>query len=311
MTSPTKIVHVTGYQHRGYALSLSESGRPIELHHSQGWFLKRQIPGCDYQDAAGCYPLFACQHWEQLHRDLDNLGEDLVSISMVTDPFGIYDAAFLHRCFGDVVFAFKQHFVIDLRHSIDTFVSKHHRRNAGKALRQVTVEQCAHPSESLDDWVILYASLVKRHRIQGMAAFSRASFARQLQVPGMVVFRAIHDGVTVGMLLWYVQGEVAYYHLGATNELGYSLCAPFALFARAIEQFAEDDLVWLNLGASGGVNSRGTDGLARFKQGWSNCTRTAYFCGRILNRRRYLQIVQSKNISTTKYFPAYRLGEFQ
>ena len=39
-------------------------------------------------------------------------------------------------------------------------------------------------------------------------------------------------------------------------------------------------------------------------------TRTAYFCGRIFDRRLYQEIVKSAGIVDTDYFPAYRLGEF-
>jgi len=144
-----------------------------------------------------------------------------------------------------------------------------------------------------------------------MAAFSDSSFAKQFAVPGIVVFRALRNSATVGMLLWFVQDDRAYYHLAAYSEQGYELGASFALFNDSIRHFTRLGLRWLSLGAGAGVDSDGTSGLKRFKEGWSNSSRIAYFCGRIFDRRKYHEIVTSRNVPDTKYFPAYRLGEFQ
>lgn len=301
----------TGYLHRSYAESLSEFGSPRLLPRSGGWILERKIPGHSELDAVGCYPLFACGDWSQLRSDLESLGQELVSVALVADPFGEYDETYLRGCFGDVVTLFKQHFVVDLSRLPDTFISEHHRRNARKALREVSVEECATPSDFIEDWVRLYEVLVQRRQVRGIAAFSKASFAGQLAVPGSVMLRAVHDGVSVGMLLWYVQGDVAYYHLGAYSERGYELRASFALFSYAMERFASSGLRWLNLGAGAGTFEDAKSGLSRFKEGWATGSRPAYFCGRIFDQEKYDRIVRSENILPTSYFPAYRSGEFR
>jgi hypothetical protein len=301
---------VTGYLHPRYAQSLAEFGIPLELPRCGGWILQRRIPGFPYYDAMGCYPLFACREWSQLFADLEEIGGELVSLSVVTDPFGEYSAAYLRRCFRDAVKPFKKHYTVDLRCSMSSYVSRHHRRYARKALRHVHVERCQDPMQFVEEWANLYAALIKRHDIQGIPAFSQASLAKQLTVPGIVVFRVVHRDTTVGMALWYAQGEVGYYHLGAYNEAGYELRASFALFWCAIEYFATEGLRWLNLGAGAGVEATYTDGLTRFKRGWSTGTRTAYLCGRIFDRTRYSGISNTRNVSVTRYFPAYREGEF-
>lgn len=231
-------------------------------------------------------------------------------MSLVADPFGEYDLAYLKDSFRDLVTPFKEHFVVDLGRPLDSFVHAHHRRNTRKALRDVQVEVCADPAASLDDWIGLYQVLIERHRISGIGAFSRESFARQLVVPGIVVLSAVHNGTTVGMLLWYVQNDIAYYHLGAYSEQGYDLRASYALFSYAIEYFAGRGLSWLDLGGGAGSRAGAASGLSRFKEGWSTGVRTAYFCGRIFDRERYKAITEANGIPVTKYFPAYRLGEF-
>ncbi len=303
---------LSGYMHPAYAAALQEFGTPLELPRSQGWVLQRSISGFPYRDAMGCYPLFSCLDWSLLKADLQELEAtaDLVSIAVVADPFGNSNPDLLRDCFPDVVTPFKEHFVVDLSQPVDTFVHSHHRRNARKALQNLNVEHCRDPLALVDEWTELYGGLVERHDITGLTAFSRESFARQLAVPGLVAFRALSDDATAGMLLWYVQGGVAYYHLGAYSERGYDLRASFALFSQAIDYFASQGLQWLNLGGAAGAGTGQKSGLSRFKEGWSTGTRTAYFCGRILDPVKYDEMVRAAKVGPTKYFPAYRLGEF-
>jgi hypothetical protein len=301
---------VTGYLHSGYAESLSEFGLPRQLLRSRGWILQRPIPASDFQDAMGCYPIFSCVDWIGLADDLADLKSELVSAVIVTDPFGDFDVEYLSQCFHDVVIPFKQHFVTDLSRAPETFLDPHHRRNIRKALRSVEIQHCESPSSYLDDWMALYGTLVMRHGITGMAAFSRASFAMQFSVPGMVALRAARGVETVGMLLWFLQGNRAYYHLGAYSPEGYDVRASFALFSYSIEYFAKLGIEWLSLGAGAGAAKVGDSGLDRFKQGWSTGTRIAYLCGRIFDRERYQELTRARSDPPTNYFPAYRAGEF-
>ena len=298
-----------GYLHPLYPQSLIEFGEPVELPASEGWILKRPIPGTSLFDGMGCYPIFVCKRWSNLESDFDQIGGQLVSLSMVTDPFGNYTHEELLRYFKDIANPYKEHFVVDLQQNPKEFVAAHHQRNARKSMKSVKVEICPEPNQFLDEWCTLYDNLIERHNITGITKFSRESFAKQLNVPGIIAFRAIVDDITVGMLLWYKQGDIGYYHLGAYSSVGYQLNASFALFWTLIEHFADSGYKWLNLGAGAGLRSDGQDGLTRFKRGWSTSTRTAYFCGRIFDPQKYEEIMRTKNISTTKFFPAYRFGE--
>lgn len=301
---------LSGYHHPAYAQSLAEFGAPRLLPRSRGWILERAVEGSLARDAMGCYPIFVCLDWSKLHEDLNDLTGGLICLSLVADPFGEYDSAYLSQCFPDVMAKFKDHFIVDLTKSPETFIDSHHRRNARTALRQVEATPCDNPIDFLDDWSKLYGELIERHQVSGIAAFSRSSFAMQLQVPGIVAFRAHSNGETVGMLLWYAQENRAYYHLGAYSRRGYDLRASFALFRYSLDYFAQQGFSWLNLGAGAGSGSKAESGLTRFKRGWSTGTRPAYFCGRIFNKRQYAQIVEARRLPPTNYFPAYRVGEF-
>ena len=298
-----------GYTHSRYAETFAEFGRPRELRHAGGWILERSIPGATSTDAMGCYPIFSCRNWGGLSRDIENL-EGLVSLSLVTDPFGKYDAPLLQRCFPDLTVPFKNHYATDLTRNPDDFLSQHHKRNIKKGLATVIVEECETPTKYGAEWLELYAHLTRRHSITGIAAFSPQSLLRQLDVPGLVMFRAMLSREIVGIVLWFIQNDIAYYHLAAYSESGYESRSSYAIFWMALQIFAGRGIRWLSLGSAAGLCDNQTSGLARFKQGWSTTTRTAYLCGRILNRSAYQQLVRDRGIPGGSYFPLYRLGEF-
>lgn len=307
----THMPHLAGYQHAAYAQALAEFGHPLPLPRAGGWLLQRKIPASPLKDAVGCYPLLACLDWTELGADLDALAQQsaLVSVTAVTDPFGNYEPADLQRAFRDLARSFKEHFVVDLAQAWPRCVSAHHRRNAHRALSQLKVEACAPdnvPDNGLDEWTELYGYLMQRHEITGIAAFSRASFARQLQVPGLHVFRARCGTETVGMIWWLRSGERAYYHLAAYAPRGYELKASFALFWESGQFFAAQGVRWLVLGAGAGIQADAEDGLTRFKRGWASETRTAYLCGRIFNHAAYAALTRTAGVTATDYFPAYR-----
>ena len=300
----------SGYAHPAYVASLAEWGAARLLPRSGGWLLERPIAGQPLRDAMGPYPLFACRDWTALGDDLESIGRSLVSVALVADPFGPPDAEVLRRCFDRVV-ALKQHFVVDLGLPPGSGVDRHHRRSARLALREVRVDRVEDPPGFAPEWWELYQRLIDRHAIRGLPAFSRAALTLQLGVPGITVLRARREGETVGATLWYRQGDVIYYHLGAYTDAGYQTRASFALFWTALEWFTAAGARWLDLGgAAGAGRPADDDGLARFKRGWSTVERTAYFCGRVFDAEAYQRLTGGRDPSGAPYFPAYRAGEF-
>ena len=297
----------TGYAHPGYAASLSEFGTPRHLPRCDGWIIERQIPSTPYRDAIGTYPLFSCRDWSQLEYDLKDLGTELVSLMLVPAPLDRYDRELLDRCF-DRVINFKCHYVADLSQPVENFVKKSHRDTVGRARKKVTVHLCPQPGERLEQWIELFSVLVRRHKITGIRAFSREVFAKQLCVPGMMMFEACVDEEPVGLDLWYVQEDVAYAHLVAFNDLGYRCRASYAT-KWFILQYLAGKVRWADLGGGAGMNSEGTDGLSVYKDGWARGTVPAYICCRIFNRPLYGELAAVFGAGNTTYFPAYRKGE--
>jgi hypothetical protein len=260
----------------------------------------------------GCYPLFVCRDWTGLHKDLEQIDSELVSLALVTDPFSGVTSDYLEQYF-DIVRPFKKHFVANLSYPLDNFIDTTHCSHyyyAQRTLEQMEVRICLEPIQYLNEWVRLYDNLINRHNIKGMVAFSPKSFETQLKLPGTVLAIGLHKGEIVGAGIVLIQGQSAYYHLAAYSSIGYKIRASYGLFWKVFCYLQEQGVRFLDIGGTAGIEYDPNDGLARFKKGWSNETRMVYFCGRIFNHDRYAEIVKAKSISNTDYFPAYRQGEF-
>lgn len=295
-----------GYASRAYAESLSEFGELIHLPRCGGYLLKRGIPGTSDYDAMGSYPLFFCADWSQLSTDLAELPKELVSVALVADPFGDYSVELLESAF-DVVNPYKTHYIVDLEHPVEEIGTRHHRKQARLALKDIQVEVCKDPAGFSDGWNELYRTLAKRHDIHGIRAFSKTAFEQQLNTPGIVVHQAFHQGERVGAQLFFQQGDVVHCHLGAVSDKGYETGAFYAMDRFSFEYFSGRARK-LDLGGGTGLSSDGDDGLSLYKKGWASETHPVCFCGRIANRSRYEALAPSLN--TSSYFPAYREGEF-
>jgi hypothetical protein len=305
----------TGYQHPDYAASLAEFGTPVWLPRSGAWILRRAIPQSSHHDLMGPYPLLFCRDWSALPQDLQQLPDaarEAVSFAMVTDPFAQLTPEWLAAHF-DLALPFKDHFVADLSRPADELVSKSHQATVRRALRKVAVSRSPDPAARLPQWVGLHRHLVRRHGIAGIRAFSAEAFARQLSIPGTVLFEAseIATGELVGMELWYVQGEIAYGHLAAFSDRGYALRASYATKWEVLKYFS-GRARYVHLSAAAGMNDAdpAADGLGRFKRGWSSGTRKTYFCGKVLDHAAYATLTRERDAEAERFFPAYRRGQF-
>lgn len=298
-----------GYMNLAYVESFASHGQPIRLARTQGWLLRRAIPGAESLfDAMGCYPLFCLKDWTRLANDLDDLAPTLVSLVLVSDPLASVDANMLSTCF-DKVQPHKPHYVVECDQPPSSFVNRSHQRHALRALRDVQVDRCERPLDWLEDWMRLYGVLARRHSITGLRLFDRQAMARQLTIPGMEMFRSSVNGRTVGLDLWFVQDDKAHGHLAAFDEEGHSLHAAYASKWRVLEYF-HGRVNCVNLGA--GRLSDASDGLSYFKRGFSTATRPAWLCGRIFQPDVYAELVGRKDApepAFKDYFPAYRAGE--
>ena len=297
---------MSGYKSKHYAQAFAHIGEIQHLSKSKSWVIERNIEDSQYSDVIGCYPLFSCSNWDKLSEDLQGFSNRAIAFSLVTDPFGDFNEADLKSTFPDVCKPFKTHYILDLEQDIKSVVKSNHLRNAKKAFKKLDIERVAQPLECLDSWTTLYDHLVQRHNIQGIASFSVDAFKQQFETPGLIVYRALLDGKVSGMVLFYEMDSTVYYHLGAYSQDGYENRASFGIFLKAINDFKSRNMKWLNLGSGAGTSDANDDGLVRFKKGWASETRTAWFCGKILNHSAYQDLASKTGSLSASFFPAYR-----
>ena len=298
-------IEFAGYSHNRYAESLSEFGAVITLQNAGGYLIKRKLPSSEYFDCIGCYPLFACRYPGALAADLHSLPEDIVSVTLVPDPWAGLDREELARSF-DLIRPFKNHYVVDLDIPFDAYMHKHHRRYSRRALQQADVQLAEDPSLHADEWVALYQHSIVRHKIQGLRAFSHRALSIQLQVPGCHYFRGVIKGELQGALVCYLDRGVVYPHLISTTSEGQKAGLQYALLWVAMEAF-RGRARWFLLGSTPGLTDRssGSTGLSFFKSGWATGICQSHIYGRVHNRVEYRKL--AKDVRPDHgFFPAYR-----
>lgn len=296
-----------GYLSETYAESLSDFGIPRKLNKCKGWILKRVIKGFPYHDAMGCYPVFLCGDWNSLPDDLKLLEDDLVSLTLITDPFHKIEKYELSDVF-DTAYHYKDHLVADLSQPLNQFIQKRASRYSRQALKCMTVEICDQPERYSEEWFQFYSFLVDKHNISDMRKFSKKSFHQLLKTPGITAFIARENQEILGMEIWLETGTVGYDHLLAMSPRGYEMRAGYALKWTAFRHFSEY-LEWLDLGSAPGLDQM-ENGILFFKKHWSTGTLPVYLCGKIFDKNKYNEICVKRGVRETKYFPAYRAGEF-
>lgn len=286
------------YAAEDYVAALAKTGGERALR-IDGWntsLLVRPIPSMG-ADAAGAYPMAAIAPNSDLRAGLDQLATlALVSLVLISDPLFGPSVDILAAAFP-LARPFKTHYLVDPAHLAP---SKHHRAEIRRSQSRCRVEH-ARLAAVLDDWMRLYADLVQRHAVRGVADFSIAYWRHLAGLDALEAFVAYADDEIVAMGLWLEHAGVAYNHLGASSAKGYALGASYTLYAAALEHFGGCAVI--NLGGGAGRQDDPSDGLARFKRGFSNGAATAYLCGAVLDPVRYAALTGDRQ---TEFFPAYR-----
>jgi hypothetical protein len=285
------------YAEPGYVAALAQPGEQAMT--VSAWrtaVLIRPIPGAGL-DGAGAYPMAALDPESDIQAGLDQLSQaGLTSFVMVADPLQGPPAQKLASAF-DIARPFKTHYVVEPQSYAP---SKHHRAEIRRSLRRCRVER-ARLADMIEVWTGLYAHLSARHEIGGVADFSEEYWRLLANLRGLEAFVARVEGEAVTMSLWLEHQGVAYNHLGASAPEGYAAGAGYALYDAAIQHYHDRSV--LNLGGGAGLQDDATDGLARFKCGFSTGAVQAHLYGKVLDRSRYDTLSEGRS---TSFFPSYR-----
>jgi hypothetical protein len=302
-----------GYLHPSYAEAFAAVGEVRHLRRSGSWMLTRAIPGSDRRDALIGYPRLICRDWVGLVEDLRETAAlaDVVSVTAVTDALAAVDEELLRPAFGDLVRVDALHHVIDL---VGFWPAREHRRAVRAAMQRVDIDIVDAPTGLPGQWDRLAGGSQPGESLPGEPlrggplpseplpgvelGLPLDALERQLALPGCVAFTVLGEDGPVARAVVYVSGEHAYLHALAVGDAGEGLGARYALVQAMVEDMVGRGLRYLDLGA---VRED-----AAFMAGWTELTRPAYRCGRIVDRLAYDELAAATGTTGSAIFPAYR-----
>lgn len=291
------------YTTQAYAAALSHWGQPLHVPVWRTSVMTRTIEQ-GYQDAAGTYPLAILPVDADIQGGLNFLRDQgLISVVLVLDDVHRPNLNDLKKHF-DIVRPFKTHYTNDPQNGSFSYDS-HHRYELRQALKVVRAEQMDLKTH-LPAWIDLYKTLVLRHGLKGLHDFPARHFETLAELENITTFGAWLDDKLVSCHIWAHHNGYAISHLAASSDKGYKSRAAYAVNDLALQHFSTGKL--LNFGGGAGHTESATDGLAKFKKGFSNRTANAYICGAILDQKRYDELLKKRGLDQkqTDFFPAYR-----
>ena len=288
-----------------YVQSLSLEGQAFAVPEWGSAIVSRPIE-LDLSDVTGSYPMTVLAPDADLAGGLARLREaGFVSAVIVLDDYHRPPIAELEGAF-DLVRPFKTHYVVD-RSVGDAMPSRHHRYEIKKALAAVKVE-AFDLRDHLEQWLRLYENLTKRHGLSGTHDFPPSHHELLSVIPGVTAVGAFLDGELLAAHIWVEDNARVHSHLAASSERGYALSAAYAVNDASIRFFSDARII--NFGGGAGYEDDSSNGLARFKMGFTNATSRSYVCGKILDAGKYAQLSANRDEATT-FFPAYRAPSFK
>lgn len=282
-----------GYLHPSYAEAFVEIGHVRHLRRSGTWMLTRAVPGSERRDALIGYPRLMCRDWLGLVEDLAETAAltDIVAITAVTDALAGVDEELLRPAFGDLVRVEARHHLVDLA---GFWPSREHRRAARRALALLDVEVVDAPVSSAAAWRALGGEPLPGAEL----GLSDGALEYLLALPGCVGLTVHGADGPVAAAIAYVSGDDGYLHAIAAGAAAADTGARFALVQVLVEDMAGRGLRYLDLGP--------VTEDAGFMAGWTELTRPAYRCGRIVDRLAYDALTAAAGTAGSAIFPAYR-----
>jgi transposase-like protein len=228
--------------------------------------------------ATGVRPYAALDPECDVAAGLDELrAAGVVAVSLITDPLWCPEPDVLDAAFT-VCRPFKTSYYVD-RESAPVHIAKRHRNMVNRARRAGEVRELA-LADHLDRWLELYAGNVAERRIpQPFGASYFQHLARE--VDGVRTVAVVVDDELAAMTLWVRHDDILYFYDGASSATGFATSAAYAAFAHVVE--TATDCRYVFLGGSADFHDDPTDGLAKFKRGFSNASTLSHLCSATLS----------------------------
>jgi len=200
---------------------------------------------------------------------------------------------------GDVV-------VIDLSLSSDMLISKY-RKKLRYDLRQPH-EFYIEKSDDFASFHTIYSENMERIGADQSYFFSQSYLASLGKIDGVELWLARDAIGAVAGCLFLRQGDLIYYHLGATANRALAASPLKHILHHRIQALARTDARFLVLG--GGLGGE-QDALLRFKRGFSKQMMPVHALRVIFDMRAYSDLTGQPllQVPNTGFFPAYRSHE--
>lgn len=287
------------YARMPYAAALSHIGQPVDIPEWGTAVVLRPING-GFIDAVGPYPLCSIMKSSDIEAGFERLREiGVVSFVAVVDTFTSVPVNALEVYFD--IKQFKNHFVYDSKIG-PIFSTGKEMTKIRKTMKEVSINVFS-LGERLAEWTNLYDELCNRHDLRGVHRFPREYHEMLAHLPEAVPLGAFKDNQLVACVIWIRHNRHVYSHLTASNSIGYQLRAVQALNYSALEIFKDCETI--GFGGGAGSEDSSNDGLADFKRRFSNSTRPAFLCTKVIDKVMY-QTLTSERTHNPDFFPAYR-----
>jgi len=256
--------------------------------------LLRPVPGTGWMDAAGPYPLLGFDPGWDVAAGLAELRQaGAITAVIVADPV----LAPAHTAPFGLARRYKRHHLVQG----DYRPSEHHRAELRRAARRCAVAELPFAA-ALPNWNRLYAGLVARKALGGGPHDFGPGYAAALAPLAPRVFAAQAAEGVVAMALWLRFGDIAWYHLAASDERGRALGAGYLVVDAAIRALLADGVACIQLGGGLAEAAQPSCGLDRFKAGFGNATRDNLLLGAVLDGPACAALGGAMG----GFFPAYR-----
>lgn len=291
------------YDTAAYAATLSHLGMPFAVPGWQGCLLRCTIPAAtNVFDAISVWPYCSPPDSSQLPALRALLqAEGLVTlrafcrpeVQLSTEPF---------QQAGFELSLLKEHFVFDSTFDEQPQSAKTRANiRRGQRLWQIELVSLADHQHTIAAY---HEQLLQKKQFSAIAALPPTHFAALADVPAVQVLGAFDKEGLGAALITVHSAKSIHFHVVVGAERAYRNCAFYALYQEAITRWAPSHTLYLG----GAPSSPNGQGIARFKSRFSNRCVPVYMLQTVLNPALCQQLVRSRPLRRSNWFPPYRDG---
>ncbi len=280
----------------------------------------REIEGTDFRDATSVYGYagpVASEDMSQIKSILlDFFRQELKSFFTEQNIVSVFSRLHPLIDIGDFFNDFGQEVPLNKTVSIDITLTVDEQRSKYRKSNKYEINQLkkkgfevieATSDADIDEFIQIYTENMERVMATKNYFFSKEYFYNFLKNEEFknVLLLAKKDETTVAGAIFTVSNDIMQYHLAGTSE-AFLKETPMKLILDQARLIANDlDLKYLHLG--GGITSKDTDGLFRFKSGFSDSFYRFSVWNYIHSQEQYDTLVAKvKADPESSFFPLYR-----